>query len=240
MRPIEQYGAWRLGSLFYGLKYATDKSRFLSSVIHRDSDYYAQSPAGFFHCRDLASAYQFRPKWETAVKREISKLRDSLFVDVGANIGYYSIMAAKKGNHVIAIEANPKTFDCLVDTIHLNGLGEKIEAVRGAAWSSYMMLKIGSPGYSDVSQIGTEGEEIQGIPLDLVLAGETPRLVKIDVEGAEPEVLKGMRDTIARQKPEIIFETLSEQKEQECKTILRGYGYTRFQRLDSTNHIALD
>lgn len=233
-------GTWRVPAIFYGLKYATSKGRFLSSVIHRSADFYAQSPVGFFHCRDFASAYQLGPRWEEGIKRVVSGLKDSLFVDVGANIGYYSVMAAKNGNRVIAIEPNQKTFDCLVDTIRLNKLKDKIEAIRGAAWSSYEMLKMGSPGYSDRAQVGRDGEEVQGFPLDYIFAGIFPKLVKIDVEGAEPSVLRGMHDTMARVKPRIIFEALTELKEQECKEILRSSGYTRFQRLDSTNHIAVD
>ena len=233
---VSSLGIWRIPAVFYGMRYAIEKQEIFKALFSK-GDYYADVPGiGLVHCIDLASGYQLSPNWERAIRKEITGLREGLFVDVGANMGFYSILAAKNGNRVIAVEPGRKAFGCLWDTVWLNNLD--IELVNAAAWSCDMMLKLAIPGHSDIATVSDHGEQVQGLTLDTILAGRKPDLIKIDVEGSEPEVLKGMPNTLAH-RPRIIFEALSESKNQACRKILLDSGYSRIDRLDSTNHIAV-
>jgi FkbM family methyltransferase len=127
---------------------------------------------------------------------------DDLFVDVGANVGSFSILAcAVVGARGCAIEPVPATFHRLVENMRINHLDASVECVnKGIA---------GAPGvlrFSSDMGVGNralaEGEqragdiEVAATTLDAVLAGRSPRLVKIDVEGYESAVLAGAGATL--------------------------------------------
>ena len=166
-----------------------------------------------------------------------------VFVDIGANSGYFALLAAARGCRVGAVEACPTTFEVLRSNLALNGpLGGRVRAmqlaageaagnatlyqhrneplynttVRGAgaggvaaATDVWAVLQksaaLDAAAASAVSALAAERacwREVQ-VPqasLDDVLAGDerAPRVVKIDVEGGEWAVLRGM-ESILRQ-----------------------------------------
>ena len=90
---------------------------------------------GWFRCPDFWAPAVLAPGYEPAVEKKVKELRDGLFVDVGANVGRYTVAAAKNGNRVIAIEPSPETFTCLSETIAANNLNHLVKLVNAAAWS---------------------------------------------------------------------------------------------------------
>jgi FkbM family methyltransferase len=122
---------------------------------------------------------------------------DSLFVDVGANAGSYSVLAAGvAGSRVLALEPVPGTFARLVANLELNGLTERVRALNVAAGSAEGALAFTSG--SDVTNHALHPSEADSgsivVPvsrIDDVLAGEVPELVKVDVEGYEYAVIDG-------------------------------------------------
>ncbi|MDV3293775.1 MAG: FkbM family methyltransferase [Nitrososphaerales archaeon] len=117
------------------------------------------------------------------------------FVDVGANIGKYSIRLSRRASTVWALEPNPKNFCGLVTNIHLNGI-QNIIALPIAAWSSRTVLYVSDEGTR--SSVLTSGaHRTLGVRLDEICDFE-PDLVKMDVQGAELEGLKGMEKTNAK------------------------------------------
>lgn len=126
------------------------------------------------------------------------------FVDVGANIGYYSLLASKLvGNtgRVIAIEASPLICKRLEEHVHLNRT-ENVKVLNIAATNKPEKLKIYFGPEENIgmtSILERKGStlecEVDGMPLFMILETAeiiNARLIKIDVEGAEWVVLEGL------------------------------------------------
>jgi FkbM family methyltransferase len=164
--------------------------------------------------------------WEPNLTRWIQhRLRPGdLFVDVGANIGYYSLLASKlvgEAGRVVSIEALPQTFGRLERNLRRNG-ARNVRTVNLAAWDKPEKLRIftrregpsGSttvmPEWADQWHLQQQ-VEIEARPLAAILTPEeirTARLIKIDVEGAEWHVISEMASWLAETGPtlEIVVE----------------------------------
>ena len=128
---------------------------------------------------------------------------EELFVDVGANIGSYSILAAGAcGAHVVAIEPIRSTQDKLKANLSLNNLHTRVEVFEvcvGDHAGSVQMTRdsdttnrvVSQEEMSDVSHV-----EVPMRTLDQILEGRCPVLMKIDTEGYEGNVLVGSERTL--------------------------------------------
>jgi FkbM family methyltransferase len=121
-----------------------------------------------------------------------------LFVDVGANIGSYTVLAGGvSGASVVAIEPIPKTFQALLDNIRLNRLDALVTAknvgVGSVPGSTFFTENFGAGNYlvAECKMGSSNQTQIQVETLDGLLHGLSPTLMKIDVEGYETEVIKG-------------------------------------------------
>ncbi len=138
------------------------------------------------------------------------------FVDVGAHIGRYSMMTAKRiGNlgRVIAIEAHPETFELLKKNMALNGF-HNVTTINSVVSSQKGKVKLYLAGHDSGFTIyntiminrakPTEKFlEVEANTLDNILNENNVQrvnYVKIDVEGAELEVLKGAVNTLSSNK----------------------------------------
>ncbi len=148
---------------------------------------------------------------------------ENTFIDIGANIGYYSLLTSlvvgEKGR-VIAIEASPKIFAVLQDNIRLNDLASNVKA--------YNLAVTDTPGKASV-YLGPEGNlgstttnaslkrkfpyrnykfesGVKAVTLDSLINPEdikSLQMIKIDVEGTEREVIGGMQEIIKNGSPEL-------------------------------------
>ncbi len=136
--------------------------------------------------------------------------KGSVFVDVGAHVGHWTVRAAAKGAEVIAIEADPVTAARLQENLDLNELDAVIFNV--AAWDEHTELHLNRQhdyDYDGTNQVRPEGdgELVKALPLDSVLyVLSRIDLVKVDVEGADMQVLRGMAKTVARTRPVLFIE----------------------------------
>lgn len=155
--------------------------------------------------------------WEGPIARhfyEAVKPGD-VVLDVGANIGQFSLLAAQKvgaGGTVFAVEANPATASLLHQNIAVNGL-TNIQVLELAAWDEATTLTLrGGPaencGAADVVAGAADG----GIPVravcldDVVLERVTAvDIVKLDIEGAELRALRGMPRILGEKCPRLIY-----------------------------------
>jgi FkbM family methyltransferase len=170
--------------------------------------------------RDIIQQYiYYFGIWEPHITSWISScLRpgDS-FIDVGANIGYYSLLASRLvGAHgsVVAIEASPKTFLELQTNLILNKL-HNVRAINLAASDCQGTLKVfrgheHNIGLTTVlDRQGFELEcEVNAAPLSEIVRPQEikrARVVKIDVEGAELSVVAGMGPMISTGRPDLEF-----------------------------------
>ncbi len=169
------------------------------------------------------------------------------FVDIGAYQGYFSVLAASvvgEDGKVIAFEANPEPCQYLEQSIVRNGFADRISVVNAALSSEgegakefYLSSRPRNAGMSSFSPTfaGYRDEQavdaaksikVRCLAFDDWLA-ENPlgaiRIVKIDVEGWDLEVLKGMQSTLEKTPPAyLVVET---EPGSEVESFLRGYGY---------------
>jgi len=121
---------------------------------------------------------------------------NDLFIDVGANIGAYSILASGEiGANTIAFEPVPSTFENLKKNININSLNEKIQVFNIGLGSELGQLRF-TKSFDTVNHVtynnDNESVNVEISTLDIILSTlSAPTLVKIDVEGFESEVLKG-------------------------------------------------
>ncbi|HLK39990.1 MAG TPA: FkbM family methyltransferase [Polyangiaceae bacterium] len=129
--------------------------------------------------------------------------KDDLFVDVGANVGSYTVLASGVCRaRTIAIEPLPATFGRLRANVRLNDLGERVRALNVGVASKKGTLTF-TRGLDTVNHVATDNEarggetvEVPVATLDEVAAGSRPSLVKVDVEGFETEVFGGAQRTL--------------------------------------------
>lgn len=124
--------------------------------------------------------------------------RDLRFVDIGANIGYFSLLAhriAGTGAKLLAIEPHPRTFAKLSANLQLNGAG-RVQAVRAAVGAAdgeaSLSEKPGNEGENSLRDGDEGGTMVPVKPLTAILdaAGfDRIDVLKIDVEGYEDEAL---------------------------------------------------
>ncbi|HKE88055.1 MAG TPA: FkbM family methyltransferase [Vicinamibacterales bacterium] len=140
----------------------------------------------------------------------------SVFMDVGANIGYFTVLCAPLVSRVVAFEPVARTAGYCEANIALNGL-TNVELHRYGLWHEDARLQIRADDSSVmtasvVPRNGSSGvDSIEVVSLDRLFASGRLRLhrldvVKMDAEGAELSALVGMRATLERYRPQIVME----------------------------------
>ena len=137
-------------------------------------------------------------------------------IDIGANIGSFSVYAAFHGaTKVVAVEAIPETAQMLRSSLNLNRFCDNVVVpLEIAAFDHYTLLSIA--GF-DPSNLGAtalrvplwpEDKKIPAAPLDDYrwLFGDRVSLIKCDVQGCDLRALRGLVKTIKRDRPAIVFE----------------------------------
>lgn len=124
-----------------------------------------------------------------------------LFVDVGANVGGYTVLAsAHVEADTIAIEPAPATYAKLQANIRINDMADRVHALNialgAAAGVVNFTTSLDTTNHVVVGEEATDAVEISIDTLDNVLENQSPILLKIDVEGFETEVLKGAKKTL--------------------------------------------
>ncbi len=125
-----------------------------------------------------------------------------LFVDIGANIGSYTVLACSvKGARGIAFEPTPKTYQKLLINLRLNNLQNRVIAYEmGLADKEGTFLF--SSEFNTANHLIAKDEIIKETiyakfsTLDKMLEGKTPTIIKMDVEGLETLVINGMLNII--------------------------------------------
>ncbi|MBL4756287.1 MAG: FkbM family methyltransferase [Rhizobiales bacterium] len=177
------------------------------------------------NCRDNVSrhiakygGYELRL---TKHLRDLVRTTDTsgLFIDIGANVGWYSLNFAKlkQIDRVVAFEPDLKNYTSLIKNIDLNA-DEKIVALPFAvgdksSFASLYRYKVSNQGHNSLLEdYGLGSRQVPVFPLDKVLEllefqDKPVKAIKIDVEGYEVPVLDGASRTLA--KAEIVQTELS-------------------------------
>lgn len=152
-------------------------------------------------------------------------------LDIGANIGWFTLVAAKhagKNGLIHSFEPRPDTARMLRRTISDNELARQVtvwEYALSDCWGKVDLVwrkEAGNPGHSFVAGNSTEAVEsyestkVTAAPLDDLLPEIAPDLIKIDIEGAEPIAIQGAKNAILRKRPAILSELFPEQLGKVC------------------------
>jgi FkbM family methyltransferase len=160
-----------------------------------------------------------------------------VFVDVGANIGYYSVLAAHlvgKGGRVHAFEPSERIRNRLYRNVSLNQFSHvdvHAQAVGREAGTVRLVEPVGTSndGIAYVDASDFRGIEVESVRLDDIeeLRIRPPALLKVDVEGGEPDVFAGATHLLeSAQGPVVFFESFDLTRDAQT---LRDFGYQVFQ-----------
>lgn len=167
-------------------------------------------------------------------------------LDLGANIGEFSLYAARRGAKVFAVEPDPS----VVELLRHNVAGKPVTVLPLAVWNKDEPVVFNlAADDADSSIIGNGSARtvsVRGCRLDTLVAElglNRIRLIKCDAEGGEPEVLMGARETL--RSTEFItmdcgFERSGERTLETCAGMLRdeGFDVLRYQETGRCNLVA--
>ncbi len=164
-----------------------------------------------------------------------------LFIDVGANVGTYTIWAAELGAEVIALEPAPDTFELLRENVALNGY--QVTMVRAAA-GDHCGTACFTAGRDAVNCLDPAGPAMTDlVTVDSLLGDRHAAGMKIDVEGFEIDVLRGCSRALADHRIGLIQLEWNEASRFALGTdrrpiaeLLAGYGY-QLHRPDLSGHL---
>ena len=130
------------------------------------------------------------------------------FFDIGANVGFYTLLGAKcvgSSGRVVAVEPLPRNIEFLDKHLSLNDIS--IVRVFRKAISDYNGTASFSVQGNSMSKISTDGQvtvEVTTIDSLVEEAGSPPHIMKVDIEGAEIELLRGAKKVLEEFRP-VIF-----------------------------------
>jgi FkbM family methyltransferase len=171
--------------------------------------------------------------------------------DVGANIGAYSLIAAKLGRSadVVAVEPGYASYAALCDNIVLNGLDDEIVPLpvllgeeTGLATLAYRDVTAGAAEHS-LAGLGAHRQPTLTFRLDDLVEHHglpAPTLMKIDVDGAEDRVLAGAPATLARPELRSVLVEIERKAGDAVVAVLAAAGLQIAERVDERDgeHLA--
>jgi len=183
-----------------------------------------------FTCRGVLEGYRMRTDWNRfrgfvygtwepeVVGALVATVKTgATAIDIGAHIGYYTLVLAKcvgPAGRIISFEPLPVNLALLRKNVQLNDL-QQVQVEAQAVFSRNEELTItvpdDAPNSGEASVLPVEGAKQFRVPattLDSFCSGTgfKPNFLKMDVEGAEYDVLLGAKETIAQSRPKMLIE----------------------------------
>jgi FkbM family methyltransferase len=154
-----------------------------------------------------------RGEWEPLETEVISRFLGpaTLFVDCGANLGWFSVIAAARGARVVAFEPFPPNASLLRDNIARNGFDDQIEMHERAlgAAPGFARLDLSEDNQGDhrvaVGPTRRRSVEVKVVTVDETLTGRAPAVMKLDTQGSEVAILRGATTALSA-KPMLVLE----------------------------------
>jgi len=163
--------------------------------------------AGHYHANKKMQAGTFEPDEVALIKQCLEGV--DIFVDAGANIGFYTCIAAYAGKPVLAFEPQPRNLATLYENIRINNfknvdvypvaLGSEsgIADIYGSSGPSASLLK----GWGGASATGGYKQAVSVNTMDALIANRLKgkrAFIKVDVEGFEYHLLRGAKEIITQ------------------------------------------
>lgn len=158
--------------------------------------------------------------------------KNAVVIDVGAHVGFFTILVAKKAKQVIAVEPEISNYSLLKENSDLNNL-KNVKALNAAltdknSTQRLYLTRLKSVGHSLEKNFGWKYETVKTLTLDKLVEKiglKKIDLIKIDTEGAEVKILQGGTKTLKKYKPKLIIEMQSQKNTNDAIDILKSLNY---------------
>ena len=173
------------------------------------------------------------------------KINSEILIDIGANIGFYSILSSRRFKQLYSFEPNKRNFKVLKKNIDKNklknikilnfGLGEKEEVLIGTSNTKGKLFQ--TSGFA-INKDNKKGESVIVKKGDDVLQFKNKNLtIKIDVEGFEFFVLKGLKNNLINNSCVLQIE-IWEKNNDEVHRFLNSLGYRIISSIDGDTYFS--
>jgi FkbM family methyltransferase len=202
----------------------------IATIAHNFLNRLSPDKSQVYDCRGALKGYQmcidwgrYRSfiygAWEPEVTRTLTSTvkQGMTVIDIGAHIGYYTLLLAKcvgPSGRVFSFEPHPGNFDLLRENVQLNKLVQ-VQVLNQAVFSRAGEITISIPDEQPNSgngsvclDTGVQQFRVSAVSLDAFCKEfmVRPDILKMDVEGAEYEVLKGAQGVLAQFRPKLLIE----------------------------------
>lgn len=157
--------------------------------------------------------------------------RGDVVYDLGANVGFYSLLASKlvgESGSVIAFEPVPENLRDLRAHLGLNRI-QNVTVYENAVSDCEKQVSFALGENAFIGRIADRGElTVSCVALDALRSKDylpPPTLIKIDIEGAEVEALEGMKETLRIHHPVLFLATHGPALHRQCVRFLEALGY---------------
>lgn len=151
---------------------------------------------------------------------------DDVVYDVGANVGFFTLLASRIAKEVYAFEPLPRNLEFLREHVRMNdasnvhvlplAVSDRAGTARFAAAENPAMGGLSARG----------GIEVETTTLDALRATlPAPSFIKMDIEGGESAALSGAMTLLRQDGPKILLSAHGYEQHQRCSELLRGFGY---------------
>lgn len=188
----------------------------------------------------------YEPTLVEYLKRSIKA--EDIFLDIGANSGHFSLIAARLGSEVISVEASPANCRLFAENVAVNALGSRIKIIQAAAGNEDGEIRLYDNRLNGMWSTTSRAAfwylrplarkiTVSLVRVDNILQREDVqrvRFVKIDVEGAELAVLQGLRNLLRSGRPDLEFclefspSWLTREQQEEIFSIFRSHGFEAY------------
>ena len=185
-------------------------------------------------CRTLLYYPELFEPAEVAALLPLIRAED-IMLDVGAHVGFYSLLASKRAARVLSIEADPKTFAFLERNLAMNGAVNVRAVQAGVSDREETLSLFSNDALGDLSAHSfvpgsDRGDtvKVQCFPLDVLMKAngfDSCDVIKIDVEGFEFKVLKPFFDAAAFRPRVVLVEYYEQRNTGDVCALLRQQGY---------------
>jgi FkbM family methyltransferase len=190
---------------------------------------------------DYAWRYKGEERALSLFKCLLNILKNGVFVDIGAYVGFYTVLAAKRCWRVVAFEPNLISLILLNYNVALHGVRDRVTIVDKAIGDThgYAIFSIASTlsksslardlrNETRLLNVVVKVTTINSVLESLNVRDSNNLVIKVDVEGFGLRVLRGARRTIEKFRPFILFEvhrTFDEEDEIHALKMLKCLGY---------------
>jgi FkbM family methyltransferase len=178
--------------------------------------------------------------------------KGGVLYDIGANVGSYSLIALSRGVPTIAIEPGSENYAALCRNIRMNNLMELAMPICvaladdiGTTWLDYSDLRAGAASHNlgSARKLHLHRQRVPVFTLDGLIADfklPRPTHIKIDTDGNELAVLKGMAGVLASEQLQGLMIEMPNAIEDQIMAAMDGYDWQMTARFDHRNGVKIE